>query len=65
MVVVGSFRSSFNDNHHHTVDDAAATSKISSSKEEDAARDEDEDVLPVVKPREIVPTTVDLISERA
>jgi hypothetical protein len=58
------FRSSFNDDHHHTVDDAIAASKISSSGEEDGAGDEDEDVLPVARPRKIVPTTVDLISER-
>ncbi len=64
MAVVGSFRSSFNDDHHHTVDDAAAAAEISSSGEEDAAGDEDEDVLPVARPREIVPTTVDLISSR-
>ncbi len=64
MAVAGSFRSSFNDDHHHTVDDAAATSKIGSSGEEDAAGDEDEDVLPVARPREIVPTTMDLISSR-
>jgi hypothetical protein len=35
--------------------------KISSSAEEDATRDEDEDVFPVARPREIVPTTVDLV----
>ncbi len=64
MAVVGSFKSSFNDDHHHTVDDAAAASKISSSGEEDAVGDEDEDVLSVARPREIVPTTVDLISSR-
>jgi exocyst complex protein 7 len=64
MAVAGSFRSSFNDDHHHTVDDATAASKINSSKEEDAAGDEDEDVLPVARPREIVPTIVDLISSR-
>ncbi len=64
MAVAGSFRSSFNDDHHHTVDDAATASKISSSGEEDATGDEDEDVLPVARPREIVPTTVDLISSR-
>jgi len=66
MAVAGSFRSSFNDDHHHTVDDAAAAAEISSSGEEDASRDEDEDedVLPVARPREIVPTTVDLISSR-
>jgi hypothetical protein len=64
MAVAGSFRSSFNDDHHHTVDDAAAALKISSSEEEDAAGDEDEDVLPVARPREILPTTVDLISSR-
>jgi exocyst complex protein 7 len=61
MAVAGSFRSSFGDDHHHTVDDAAAASEISSSGEEDAAGDEDEDVLPVARPREIVPTTVDLV----
>jgi hypothetical protein len=60
MAVAGSFRSSFNDDHHHTV----ATSKISSSGEEDATGDEDEDVLLVARPREIVPMTVDLISSR-
>ncbi len=38
--------------------------QISSSGEEDAAGNEDEDVLPVARPREIVPTTVDLISSR-
>ncbi len=64
MVVVGSFRSSFDDDHHHTVDDAATASEISSFGEEDAAGDEDEDVFPVVRPREIVPTTMDLISSR-
>ncbi len=64
MAVAGSFRSSFNDDHHHTVDDAAAASKIRSSGEEDAAGDEDEDVLPVARPKEIVPTTMDLISSR-
>jgi hypothetical protein len=64
MAVVGSFRSSFNDDHHHIVDDTAAASKISSSGEKDATGDEDEDVLPVARPREIVPTTVDLISSR-
>ncbi len=64
MAVAGSFRSSFNDDHHHTVDDAATASKISSSGEEDATGDEDEDVLLVARPREIVPTTVDLISSR-
>jgi hypothetical protein len=64
MAVAGSFRSSFNDDHHHTVDDAAIASKISSSGEEDATGDEDEDVLPVARPREIVPTTMDLISSR-
>ncbi len=64
MAVAGLFRSSFNDDHHHTVDDATAASEISSSGEEDATGDEDEDVLPVARPREIVPTTVDLISER-
>jgi hypothetical protein len=62
MAVAGSFRSSFNDDHHYIVDDTAAASKISSSREEDAAGDEDENVLPVARPREIVPTTVDLIS---
>ncbi len=61
MVVAGSFRSSFNDNHHHTVDDATTASKISSSREE-AVGDEDEDVFPVVRPRKVVPTRVDLIS---
>ncbi len=60
MAVAGSFRSSFNDDHHHTV----AASKISSSGEEDATGDEDEDVLLVARPREIVPMTVDLISSR-
>jgi hypothetical protein len=64
MAMAGSFRNSFNDDHHHTVDDAAATSEISSSEEEDAVGDEDEDVLLVARPREIVPTTVDLISSR-
>jgi hypothetical protein len=64
MVVARSFRSSFNDDHHHTVDDAAAASKISSSGDEDAVGDEDEDVFPVARPREIVPTTMDLISSR-
>jgi hypothetical protein len=78
MAVAGSFRSSFNDDHHHTVDDATAASEISSSGEEDAtvaseisssgeedaARDEDEDVFPVARPREVVPTTMDLISSR-
>jgi len=64
MAVAGSFRSSFNDDHHHTVDDATTASEISSSGEEDAAGDEDEDVLLVARPREIVPTTVDLISSR-
>jgi hypothetical protein len=64
MAVAGSFRSSFDDDHHHTVDDAAAASKINSFEEEDAARDEDEDVLPVARPRKIVPTTMDLISSR-
>jgi hypothetical protein len=59
MAMAGSFRSSFNDDHHHTVDDATATSEISSSGEEDAAGDEDEDVFPVARPREVVPTTVD------
>ncbi len=61
MAMAGSFKSSFDDNHHHTVDDAVVASEISSSGEEDAAGDEDEDVLPVVTPREIVPTTVDLV----
>ncbi len=61
MAVAGSFRSSFDDNHHHTVDDAAAASEISSFGEEDAAGDEDEDVLPVARPKEIVPTIVDLV----
>ncbi len=61
MAVAGSFRSSFDDDHHHTVDDAAAALEINSSGEEDAAGDEDEDVLPVARPREIVPTTVDLV----
>ncbi len=64
MAMTRSFRSSFNDDHHHTVDDAAAASKISSSKVEDATGDEDEDVLPLARPREIVPTIVDLISSR-
>ncbi len=64
MAVAGSFRSSFDDDHHHTIDDAAAASEISSSGEEDAAEDENEDVLPVARPRKIVPTTVDLISSR-
>ncbi len=64
MVVAGLFISSFNDDHHHTIDDAAAASKISCSGEEDAAGDEDEYVLSVARPREIVPTTVDLISSR-
>ncbi len=64
MAVVGSFRSSFNDDHHHTVDDATTASEISSSGEEDAVGDEDEDVFPVARPREVVPTTVDLISSR-
>ncbi|CAM6069050.1 unnamed protein product [Sphagnum tenellum] len=64
MVVAGSFRSSFNDDRHHTVDDAAAAAEISSFGEEDAAGDEDEDVLPVARPKEIMPTTVDLILER-
>jgi hypothetical protein len=61
MAVAGSFISSFDDDHYHTVDDAAIASEISSSGEEDAARDEDEDILPVVRPREIVPTIVDLV----
>jgi exocyst complex protein 7 len=61
MAVAGSFRSSFDDDHHHTVADAAAASEISSSGEEDAAGDEDEDGLPVARPREIVPTTVELM----
>jgi hypothetical protein len=64
MAVAGSFRSSFNDDHHHTVDDAAAATEISSSGEDDTAGDEDEDILPVARPREIMPTTMDLISER-
>jgi exocyst complex protein 7 len=64
MAVAGSFRSSFNDDHHHTVDDAVVASKISSSGEEDVVGDEDEDVLPVARPREIVPTIVDLISSK-
>ncbi|CAK9235215.1 unnamed protein product [Sphagnum troendelagicum] len=64
MAVAGSFISSFNDDHHHTIDDAAAAAEINSSEEEDAAGDEDEDVLPVARPREIVPTIVDLISSR-
>ncbi len=64
MAVAGSFRSSFNDDHHHTVDDAAAASKISSFGEENAVGDEDEDVLPVARPKEIMPTTMDLISSR-
>ncbi len=61
MAVAGSFRSSFDDDHRHTVDDATTTSKISFSGEEDAAGDEDEDVLPIARPREIVPTTMDLV----
>jgi hypothetical protein len=64
MAVAGLFRNSFNDDHHHTVDDATAASEINSSGEEDVAGDEDEDVLPVARPREIVLTTMDLISER-
>ncbi len=64
MAVAGSFRSSFNDDHHHTVDDATAASEISSSGEEDAAGDEDKDVFPVARPREVVLTTMDLISSR-
>ncbi len=64
MAVAGLFRNSFNDDHHHTVDDATAASEINSSGEEDAAGDEDEDVFPVARPREIVLTTMDLISER-
>ncbi len=64
MAVVGLFRSSFNDDHHHTIDDATTASDLNSSGEEDAARDEDEDVFPVARPREVVPTTVDLISSR-
>ncbi len=64
MPVAGSFKSSFNDDHHHTVDDAATASEINSSEDEDAAGDEDEDDLPVARPREIVPTTMDLISSR-
>ncbi|CAK9219672.1 unnamed protein product [Sphagnum troendelagicum] len=51
MAVAGSFKSSFNDDHHHTVDDAAVATKISFSGEEDAAGDEDEDVLPMARPR--------------
>jgi hypothetical protein len=64
MAVARSFRSSFNDDHHHIVDDATAALEISSSGEEDAAGDEDEDVFPVARPKEVVPTTVDLISSR-
>jgi hypothetical protein len=64
MAVVGSFRSSFNDDHHHTVDDATAASEINSSGEEDAAGDENKDVFPVARPRKVVPTIVDLISSR-
>jgi hypothetical protein len=45
-------------------EDATAASEISSSGEEDAARDEDEDVFLVARPREVVPTTMDLISSR-
>jgi hypothetical protein len=61
MAVAGLFRSSFNDDHHHTVDDATAASNISSFGEEDAVGDEDEDVLPVARPREIVLMIVDLM----
>ncbi len=64
MAVAGSFRSSFNDDHHHTVDDATTASEISSSREEDAVGDENEDVFPVARPKEVVPTTMDLISSR-
>jgi hypothetical protein len=64
MAVVGLFRSSFNDNHHHTVDDATSASEISSNGEEDAVGDVDEEVFPVARPREVVPTTMDLISSR-
>jgi len=64
MAVAGSFKSSFDDDDHHTADDAAVASEISSFGEEDAARNEDEDVFSVARPREIVPTTVDLISSR-
>ncbi len=64
MAVARSFRSSFNYDHHHTIDDATTASEISSSREEDAAGDEDEDVFPVARPREVVPMTVDLISSR-
>jgi hypothetical protein len=41
-----------------------AASEISSSEEEDVAGDENEDVFSVARPREVVPTTVDLISSR-
>jgi hypothetical protein len=61
MAVAGSFKSFFDDDHHHTIDDAATSSEISSSGEENVAGDEDEDVLSVAIPREIVPTTVDLV----
>ncbi len=64
MAVAGLFRSSFNDDHHHTVDDATAASEISSNGEEDAVGDVDEEVFPVARPREVVPTTMDLISSR-
>ncbi len=64
MAVAGSFRSSFNDDHHHTVDDATTASEINSSEEKDAVGDEDEDVFPVARPREVMPTTMDLISSR-
>ncbi|CAK9189406.1 unnamed protein product [Sphagnum troendelagicum] len=58
MAVAGLFKSSFNDDHHYTVDDATTPSEISSFEEED------EDVFPVARPREVVPTIVDLISSR-
>jgi hypothetical protein len=64
MAVAGSFRSSFDDDHHHTVDDVVAALEISASGEKDAAGDEDEDVLPVARPREIMPMIMDLISSR-
>jgi len=41
-----------------------AASEISSSGEEDVTGDEDEDVFPVARPREVVPTIVDLISSK-
>ncbi len=41
-----------------------AASEISSSGEEDVTGDEDEDVFPVARRREVVPTIVDLISSR-